>query len=107
MNRSAQKLNAGCRKRRYLVHVCCKYDESNSACRYIASIRLWSVRSGAQPKPQERIFVDEYELIETINPLLPQGSDIRNVLSHIESPDGFLYLLYLNPEEAERLGWRD
>ena len=51
--------------------------------------------------------MDEYELIETINPLLPHGSDVRDVLSHIESPDGFIYLLYLSSEEAERLGWRD
>lgn len=51
--------------------------------------------------------MDEYELIETINPLLPRGSDIRDVLSHIESPDGFLYLLYLSAEEANRLGWRE
>ena len=58
-------------------------------------------------RPRERVFTDEYELIETINPLLPQGSDVRNVISHIESPDGFLYLLYLSSEEANSLGWRE
>jgi hypothetical protein len=41
-----------------------------------------------------------------MNALLPHGSDVRNVLSHIESPDGFLYLLYLSFEEVSNLGWR-
>ena len=58
-------------------------------------------------KTQERVFTDEYELIETMNPLLPHGSDVRDVISHIESPDGFLYLLYLSSEEAGSLGWRE
>jgi hypothetical protein len=40
-----------------------------------------------------------------MNPLLPRGSDVRDVLSHIESPDGFLYLLHLSSEEAAHLGW--
>ncbi len=51
--------------------------------------------------------MDEYELTEALNPLLPHGSDVRDVLSHIESPEGFLYLLNLSSEEARRLGWRE
>ena len=58
-------------------------------------------------KTHERVFTDEYELIEIINPLLSQGSDVRNVISHIEKPEGFLYLLYLSSEEANSLGWRE
>lgn len=107
MSRSAQKLILGPRRRRYLLHLCCTHDEDSLACRYIANIRLWTVRSSTHAKTQECAFLDEYELIETINPLLPQGSDVRDVLSHIESPDGFLYLLYLSSEEADRLGWRE
>ncbi len=106
MNRPAQKRDRVPRRRRYLVHLCCAHDEGSRTCRHVARIKLWTTRSSVQAKTQERVFTDEYELIETINPLLPQGSDVRNVLSHIESPDGFLYLLYLSSEEAASLGWR-
>jgi hypothetical protein len=107
MSRSKDKPNRGPRKRRYLVHLCCTHDEDSLACRYIANIRRWTVRISADAKTQQYAFVDEYELIETINPLLPHGSDVRDVLSHIESPDGFLYLLYLSSEDAASLGWPD
>jgi len=83
------------------------HNEGSLACRYIANVQLWTVRNSAHAKTKQYAFVDEYELIETINPLLPHGSDVRDVLSHIESPDGFLYLLYLSSEEAASLGWRD
>jgi hypothetical protein len=107
MNRPAQKLNRVPRRRRYLVHLCCVHDEGSRACRHVARIQLWTTRSSVHTKAHERVFTDEYELIETINPLLPHGSDVRNVISHIESPDGFLYLLYLSSEEAGILGWRE
>jgi hypothetical protein len=107
MNRPAQKLNRASRRRRYLVHLCCAHDEGSRACRHVARIQLWTTRGGVHAKTQERVFTDEYELIETINPLLPHGSDVRNVISHIEKPDGFLYLLYLSSEEASSLGWRE
>ena len=58
-------------------------------------------------EPRERAFADECELIATINPLLPPGSDIRDVFDHIESPNGFYYLLHLRSEEAAQLGWRE
>jgi hypothetical protein len=83
------------------------HDEGSRAYRYVARIQPWTTRSSVYAKARERVFTDEYELIETINPLLPHGSDIRNVISHIESPDGFLYLLYLSSEEADCLGWRE
>jgi hypothetical protein len=106
MNPPTQTINQGPRRRRYLIHLCCTYDEGSQGCRYAARIKPWKARSSVHAKTQERVFTDEYELIETINPLLPQGSDVRDVLSHIESPDGFLYLLYLSSEEAGSLGWR-
>lgn len=102
MNRSKPK-----RRRRYLVHLCCVHDEADRGCRYVARIQLWTNRSGGHTKAEERIFRDEYELIETINPMLSQGSDVRNVISHIENPEGFLYLLYLSSEDASTLGWRE
>ncbi len=107
MNRQAQKRDQTPRKRRYLVHLYCTYDERRNVCRHIARIQLWNTRSSVHANTQERVFTDEYELIETINPLLPHGSDLRNVISHIQSPDGFHYLLYLSPEEAGTLGWRE
>jgi hypothetical protein len=53
------------------------------------------------------VFADECELIAVINPLLPNGSDVRDVFEHIETPNGFFYLLRLSDEEAAQLGWRD
>ena len=70
-------------------------------------IQPWTPRSSSRTaQAQERFFEDEYELMQALNPLLPSGSDVRNVLSHIEGRDGFLYLLHLNPEQATILGWR-
>ena len=107
MNLAAQKLNRVPRRRRYLIHLCCTHDEGSGACRYVARIQLWTNRSSVHIKTYEHVFTDEYDLIETINPLLSQGSDVRNVISHIEKPEGFLYLLYLSSEEANSLGWRE
>lgn len=90
-----------------MVHLCCLHDEDYRGCRYVARIKLWTARSSVIATTRERVFTDEYELIETINPLLPHGSDVRNVISNIETPDGFLYLLYLSAEEAANLGWRE
>ena len=106
MTRSEQKRNRVPRMRRYLVHLCCVHQDGSRACHYVARIQLWTTRSSVHTKTHERVFTDEYELIDTINPLLSQGSDVRNVISHIENPDGFLYLLYLTSEEASSLGWR-
>ncbi len=107
MRRSPQTSDLVPRRHRYLVHLCCTHDEGSPTCRYIARIRHWTTRNSVQAKARERIFIDEYELIEIMNPLLPHGSDVRDVLSHIESMDGFLYLLYLSSEEAGTLGWRE
>ncbi len=105
MNPFIYKPDPTASKRRYLVHLSCAYDESGVSCRYTARIRVWTSRS-IRATTYERVFSDEYELIETVNALLPNGSDVRNIFSHIESPDGFFYLLHLSFEEAEQLGWR-
>jgi len=107
MSGPKEKFNPKSRKRRYLVHLCCMHDQGGLACRYIANIRPWTVRNTGHAKTQKYTFADEYELVETINALLPHGSDVRNVLSHIESPEGFIYLLYLSSEQASNLGWRE
>ncbi len=107
MNPPAESPDQAPRRRRYLVHLCCAHDDGSRACRHVARIQLWTSRRNVHAKTAERVFTDEYELIETINPLLPHGSDVRNVIGHIESPGGFLYLLRLSSEEASRLGWRE
>jgi hypothetical protein len=106
MNPSTQKPDLAPHKHRYLVHLLCAQNESDETCRYIVRIQLWSARSGARTEIHERTFADECELIETINPLLPAGSDIRDVIGHIEGSDGFFYLLHLSSEQAVHLGWR-
>ena len=93
-------------RRRYLVHLFCAHDERDNGCRYMACIQLWSARTIARTESRERVFNNESELIETVNPMLPRGSDVRDVLSHIESSEGFFYLLRLDPKEAALLGWR-
>ena len=107
MNLPTQKPDRVPPRRRYLVHLCSLHDEGCRGRRYFARIQLWTARSSANAKTYERVFADEYELIDTMNPLLPRGSDVRNVIDHIESLDGFLYLLHLSSEQASSLGWRE
>ncbi len=95
------------RRRLYVVHLLSVLDYECQACRYIARIRPWAARTSGVHENCERTFADERELIATINPLLPRGSDVRDVFGHIESPNGFLYLLRLSGAEARHLGWRD
>lgn len=107
MRTPARKSQTPFGARRYLVHLSCVPEETTGNFRYLMRIRPWTPRSNARHLlPQERLFEDEYELMRAVNPLLPGGSDVRNVLSYIESPEGFLYLLHLNPEQAQTLGWR-
>jgi hypothetical protein len=106
MSPSVQKPELAPKKRRYLVHLLCAQTEPKGVCRYIVRIQLWAAHSSAHAQIHERAFTDECELIETINPLLPRGSDVRDVLSHIENPEGFLYLLHLSSEQAGHLGLR-
>jgi hypothetical protein len=105
MSRSLRKFDAAQSKRRFLLHLSCTFDSSGNTCRYIVRIRPWSARRIAVPHTRERAFADVCELAEVINPLLAPGSDVRDVLGHIESPEGFLYLLHLTVAEADRLGW--
>jgi hypothetical protein len=95
----------GPRRRRYLVHLLCASSVEGEACRYIARIRPWTGRHSELDEVRERAFADDSELIAAINPLLPSGSDVRDVFDHIESPKGFYYLLWLSNDEAQRLGW--
>jgi hypothetical protein len=105
MTPAGQKRDVASPRRRYLVHLLCVVEGQSESCHYIARIRPWVARS-VNTEAGERAFADECELIATINPLLPRGSDIRDVFDHIESPNGFFYLLRLSSEEAGRLGWR-
>lgn len=92
-------------RRRYVVHLMCATDSEWDSRRYVLRIRPWAPGS-IQAEMRERTFADECELIATINPLLPSGSDVRDVFGHIEGPNGFYYLLNLSNEEAGQLGWR-
>jgi hypothetical protein len=106
MSQARQQRNSTPLGRRYLVHLSCSGEDGGENVRYIARIRPWSARSSSHTETQERVFADECELIESINPLLPQGSDVRDVFEHVESSKGFFYILHLSNEEAARLGWR-
>lgn len=106
MSQDGQKRVFAPSGRRFLVHLLCALDLSSDNFRYIARIRPWAARGGFRTESAVRVFADECELIEAINPLLPHGSDVRDVFEHIESPNGFFYLLRLSREEAAQLGWR-
>lgn len=94
------------RRRLYVVHLLCRLEQGSETCRYVARIRPWAAHSSRPVATCERCFADECELIATVNPLLPHGSDVRDVFGHIESPTGFLYLLRLSNAEAGQFGWR-
>jgi hypothetical protein len=91
-------------KRRYLIHIMSTYDERTGTRSYIVRTRRWSTRPTQIVRAAERQFADECELIKVLNPLLPQGSDVRDVLNDVEGPEGFIYLLHLNHTQAASLG---
>lgn len=105
MSAAARQQDPPLRRRLYVVHLLSVVDQECRTCRYITRIRPWVARMSGPLAYFERTFSDECELIATINPLLPQGSDIRDVFEHIESSNGFLYLLRLSSAEARQLGW--
>lgn len=94
-------------RRRYLLHLSCILNSETENCRYLARISRSSAHISTNPKCGERWFEDDCELIAAVNPVLPPGSDVRDVFGHIESPNGFFYLLWLTNEEALRLGWNE
>jgi len=106
MRHAGQKRASAPSRRRYLVHLSCAPSGEGAHCRYIARLQPWAARGGSRTSSVERVFADDCELIRAINPLLPQGSDVRDVFEHVESPNGFFYLLRLSSEEAEQFGWR-
>jgi hypothetical protein len=106
MNTIGSKTNVAPRRHRFLLHLFGTREGGGEDCQYTATIRLWAARRKSGSGIHERTFKDEDDLIRTVNPLLENGSDVRDVLSHIESPDGFFYLLHLTAEEACKFGWR-
>lgn len=106
MRRAAKKRKIQSLRRRYVVHLLCLPGAEVDSRVYIARIRPWTARPDLTGDTAERVFEDECELIEVINPVLPRGSDVRDVFEHIESPNGFFYLLRLTGNQAAELGWR-
>jgi hypothetical protein len=103
MSRPPPQHAAAPHRRRYLIHLFCVADETGDRCRYALDIWPWTARGATRAQARVRIFSDVFELIATINPLLPAGSDVRDVLAHIESREGFFYLLHLTSEQANQL----
>lgn len=106
MKMRGRRTHSPCGTRRYLVHLFCVRGHHPGERRYVLRIQPWTPRNSRREQAGERLFEDECDLIQVVNPMLPQGSDIRHVLSYIESPEGFLYLLQLTSEQASTLGWR-
>ena len=91
-------------RRRYLIHLSCAFEASEGTRHYLVRVVPWTSRLTTQCAVRECTFKDEVALAEAINPLLSCGSDVRDVLGHIESEEGFFYLVRLTPEEAETIG---
>lgn len=105
MIRETAKADGSGNRRRYLVHLTCLNNGESNSRRYVVFIHLWPMRRGKLAEGHTQVFNSEALLVAAMNPLLPGGSDIRDVLGHIECDDGFFYLLYLTNHEARQLGW--
>lgn len=105
MIRETTKADSTKNRRRYLVHLTCSNKGESNSRRYVVFIQLWPMRRGRPAEVHTQIFSSETLLVSVMNPLLPRGSDVRDVLGHIECDDGFFYLLYLTNQEARQLGW--
>jgi hypothetical protein len=105
MSHASGKLDQPALRRRYLIHLVCAFEAGDESRHYVVRIQPWKSRPCEQAERRERTFSDEYELAEAVNPLLPSGSDVRDILEHIECNDGFFYLLHLTAEQAKSLGW--
>jgi hypothetical protein len=106
MRQSSPQLDRATPKRRYLIHISSVVEASDNSRQYLLSIQPWTSRLRTQTERQKRFISDECALAETLNPLLPSGSNVRDVLGYIENDGGFFYLLHLTSKEAELLGWR-
>ena len=74
---------------------------------YLVCVEPWAARRGKCSEQGRLHFSDECALIQAVNPLLPCGSDVRDVLGHVESKGGFFYLVELTTEQARQLGWKE
>ena len=94
-------------RRRYLIHISMVHSTEASSQEYQVCIEPWAARRSKCSEQSTLHFRDECELIQTLNPLLPCGSDVRDVLAHVESTGGFFYLVELSAEQARQLGWKE
>lgn len=102
MNTDRGKQTRADARRRYLVHLSYVLKADAETFHYVVRIRPSAVRRGAFG---QRDYNDDCELIAAINPVLPPGSDVRDVFGQIENPNGFFYVLWLSDKQAEQLGW--
>ncbi|UWZ81684.1 hypothetical protein [Occallatibacter riparius] len=107
MNSDHHAQQSTARRRRYVLHLSCMLEPDSDKRRYLVRIRPSVSRSTFNQPFGQRAFEDDCELIAAINPLLPVGSDVRDVFGHIEATNGFFYVVWLSDEEAQGLGWND
>jgi len=74
---------------------------------YVVCIGPWAARRSKCNDQGSLHLPDECALIQAVNPLLPCGLDVRDVLGHVESKGGFFYLIDLTTEQARQLGWKE
>jgi hypothetical protein len=106
MDTPLRKLDHAAGRRRYLIHISMERSADGSSQEYLVCVEPWAARRGKCSEKGALHFGDECALIQAVNPLLPCGSDVRDVLGHVESKGGFFYLIDLTTEQAKQLGWK-
>lgn len=106
MTTPSRKLDRAAGRRRYLIHISMVRMADNSSQEYLVCVEPWAARRSKCSEQNTVHFSDECALIEAVNPLLPSGSDVRDVLGHVESKGGFFYLVELTATQARKLAGR-
>jgi hypothetical protein len=103
----SRKLDHAAGRRRYLIHISMERSAGGSSQEYRVCIEPWAARRSKCSEKGTLHFRGECALIQAVNPLLPCGSDVRDVLGQVESKGGFFYLIALTTEQARQLGWKE
>ena len=89
-------------KKKYLVTIF-GAKQSDGTFRYSNSIFL--VGNRALGLVGGRQFNDESVMAQVVNPVLPNGGDVRNVLNLVQRRKGWTVVLELTDSEAAIFGW--
>lgn len=90
-------------KKNYFVIFSSKKQSDDS---HIYSTSIFPEGGNKGSLVRQRQFASESEMVAIVNPLLPPGGDMKNVLSLIHGDEGYQKVLALTDYEAALLGWQ-